>query len=540
MRRRRGSGTVNAGLLGQTAYYGANGTAVSGIPSRLSFNVAAYGAKGDTQYNNTASVTSGSPAITCTTCNFTSADVGKLVWFGNTTDLPQTTILAVNSSTSITAGTNAGGTGSSQLIIWGSDDTAALSSAWTAAKASCGVVVLNAAFYITQSAQFTSAGTACNTALLYNLPSVQGSGYMSSFIVPSPNFNFGTCGGDSNSCFLGAQYSEYRDFAIWGYTSNPSGGNGKILAAINSAFLMNMDLTSWCNGCPGSIGLKILGPGPAALFGGTESFGATGIYDAGTNAQLNNFVSLYSPAAALEVHDPALISTENAFAGNIIVDTGYVWNSNVDAIASGSALTVSGRVNLNGTVFQGTQAAPIQILPGGMLSPSNISFPSIGGVSINNAGSILDTKGGNTFAGTVQAQTVLFAQTASNNANSVTAMAQTLSGTSSGSLLLAGLEWVNNGPTTTGCTDSLSNTYTQVGTTLTTGTTYGTARNYALFYSNGNKSSGSDTVTCNFSGGSANFTVLSFSEYTGQYSNGTQTTSPFEGVYTHTGSGTAR
>lgn len=83
-----GSGTVNAGLLGQTAYYGANGTAVSGIPSPLSFNVATYGAKGDTRYNATASI-NGTTTITCTTCAFTSADVGKLVWLSNTNELPR-------------------------------------------------------------------------------------------------------------------------------------------------------------------------------------------------------------------------------------------------------------------------------------------------------------------------------------------------------------------------------------------------------------------------------------------------------------------
>ncbi len=536
-----GSGTVNAGLLGQLAYYGAAGSAVSGLPAPLSFNASSYGAKGDTKYSNTSSVTTSSPTLTCSGCAFVAADAGKIIWGGG---LNQTTILSVQSPTSITLASNAIGTGSSQVVYWGSDDTTALSNAWTAANAACGAVVLNAGRYIVQGAEFnTAAPAACTSNLLfYNQPSVVGAGKAATFLMPTPNFDFSGCsGGYSSSCFLGSQYALYKGFAIYGGNYSPAGGANKILAANNSGFVTDMDLSSWCFAapCTGSIGYKILGPSSGSFYGGVEKFGVTGIYAGSTNGQLYNFVSIFSPTA-LEVHDPGFITTANTLVGAVVADVGYTWNSYVDVFGPGATITINGTANLSGDLFSGTQGAAIRLNAGGTLRPMNTSFPSVSGnwMTYQSGSTFIDTAGGNTYAGTAAADPVTYQRTATASGNNITQNQVVLPSTISGSLIMVGVELVSGAPTPTGCTDSHLNAYTQQGTTLTSGSTYGTARKYALYYSNGNLSSGNDTIICTFSA-SAAFTQTDAIEYTGQFSNGVQSTSPFEGVYTNTGSGTS-
>jgi hypothetical protein len=97
----------------------------------------AYGAKGDGKVIGDVATTSGSAVITSATANFTSADVGKFIMIhganGTTSGPLISTILSRQSATQVTLGTSAGATVSNCPAVYGTDDTAAINAAVTAA-----------------------------------------------------------------------------------------------------------------------------------------------------------------------------------------------------------------------------------------------------------------------------------------------------------------------------------------------------------------------------------------------------------------------
>jgi hypothetical protein len=105
------------------------------------FDVTQYGAVGDGKVVGNGAMSSGSAVLTSATAGFTASDVGKAISVkgagasGVTTLV--TTILAVTSATSVTlAASNAsGGAVSNAVVIWGTNDTAAIQSAIDAAEA---------------------------------------------------------------------------------------------------------------------------------------------------------------------------------------------------------------------------------------------------------------------------------------------------------------------------------------------------------------------------------------------------------------------
>lgn len=104
------------------------------------FDVTQYGAVGDGKVVGNGAMSSGSTTLTSATAGFTASDVGKKISVkgaaatGITTLI--TTISTVNSATSVTlANANAsGGALSNAVVIWGTDDTAAIQSAIDAAE----------------------------------------------------------------------------------------------------------------------------------------------------------------------------------------------------------------------------------------------------------------------------------------------------------------------------------------------------------------------------------------------------------------------
>jgi hypothetical protein len=99
-------------------------------------NVKEFGAKGDARHSNNAGMTSGSPKLSCSDCNFTSADVGKTVSVkgAGASGAPLiTTITSISSSTTAILKANASVTISSKRVIIGSLETTAIGNAKTAA-----------------------------------------------------------------------------------------------------------------------------------------------------------------------------------------------------------------------------------------------------------------------------------------------------------------------------------------------------------------------------------------------------------------------
>jgi hypothetical protein len=98
------------------------------------FNVKNYGAKGDTKQS--ANATGQAPGLTCTDCNFTSADVGKGISCGqNGTSIVNgvtTTIASVVSATSVTINPASRDGNGGCVVNWGTIDDTAVQAAITA------------------------------------------------------------------------------------------------------------------------------------------------------------------------------------------------------------------------------------------------------------------------------------------------------------------------------------------------------------------------------------------------------------------------
>jgi hypothetical protein len=102
----------------------------------LTFNVMDYGAKGDAVRVRTVTANSASTSVTAGGASFTSADVGKAaVVYTEDGAGTFTTIAAVNSGTQITLSVAAGITasGSGAYLLYGTNDSAAITAAFTAA-----------------------------------------------------------------------------------------------------------------------------------------------------------------------------------------------------------------------------------------------------------------------------------------------------------------------------------------------------------------------------------------------------------------------
>ena len=213
-----------------------------------------------------ANWSAGSPNVNCPACTFTSADVGK-IFFGTTAShfgysfqltsivtCGQTTIASVTDSHDIVLSAPcADASGGDSPIIWGSDDSAPLASAWTAAVNSCSTLQLpggNAegngpAVMLVQQAEFdTPAGNpsratcSLGTEALRSGLGLRGVDISSTVIVPTPNFSFASCtyGLSGNGCFGSINDGgNLSDFTIWGGgNSAPTGGNNAVVMDLNA------------------------------------------------------------------------------------------------------------------------------------------------------------------------------------------------------------------------------------------------------------------------------------------------------------------
>lgn len=496
------------------------GTGSGGASPVNGINAITFGVTANTQFRSDATTVNTSKIVTCPDCLFTSADVGKIVWVQNTFNintsliLAQDTIATVNSATSITTTSNAATASQSgnAFIVWGTDDTTALAAAWTAAQANgnqCRSVILPMGQMLTQLPQFNSLAATCITsATLYNQPGIFGAGKNSTYIIPTPNFNFAGC---NPACFLGYTPTIAKGFSFQGFGLNPAGGNGRTLAANAGGFVTDMDLAYWCLSCAGSIGLAVSGAGSGTNFGGSEAFGATGIFVTSAGAQFYNFISAYNP---LEVAAHGVLSLGN-YWNTILVDANSEISMNNDSVQGASIVVAgTGLVHASSTHFDSLGGTNITLNPGARMDAIDSFFKPNSGPSWlieYDTGSFTDL-GGNTYTGRVSSQYPFFLQNATAQVASQSTDAVTIPGTTAGSGLLVILTWTEaaGSPTLSTLADTLGNTFTQINTTQTSGNTFGALKFVGLWQIKKNIGSGSDTITATLSGVSARIALTAF------------------------------
>lgn len=311
-----GSGTITGGGTSpeQTCWTGATaiGNCVPQIAPGDSLNgidatAAKYGLHANTQFISNATFTNGANTVSCGVgqCNFSSADNGKICFGTNLNGdisiingvivLPQGTLTVSGPQNATCSGGNwTGSTTSTNVFVWGTDDSSALASAWSDARQGCLPLILPSGSMLVQSGQFLQASPS-DTCVIdetggYGSYGVTGAGFASTRIIPTPNFDPTTCTGatTNDSCFFGAPGMFVSNLTIWGagQAAIGSGFNGKVGAsmtgtganaiAVNS-YWSNVGLISWGALQPTFKGLRVNGGSNATLIGvHNDGFGGIG------------------------------------------------------------------------------------------------------------------------------------------------------------------------------------------------------------------------------------------------------------------------
>lgn len=293
----------------------------------------AYGAKWDVKAITDASFTNTSNVATCpnSDCNFTSADLGKIV-FGTTSPwamttgcsgalcgqvlIPQGFICAINSASSINIGLTfpgcaadnstgncTSGAGTLCSLVWGTqDDRAAINAAALAAWGDgvhCYALVFPSgmAFFTPPILNVAvPSGSPCNGTLIGDAtqigPVVYGQGAGNSDLVPLPGTtNFANCtGGNSGTaCIAGPKNWFAHDWGVFGFGiadngtthnnnlvefyGNPGGGSCTATAFWNMAFNNWEAASVGTQGVDINYGCAVLNASNSTI----EAFGNTGL-----------------------------------------------------------------------------------------------------------------------------------------------------------------------------------------------------------------------------------------------------------------------
>lgn len=169
----------------------------------LTLNAKSFGAKGDAR-KVTDGVLIGTTVTSATAC-FTPADAGRTIWArqgDGTLSLARTTVVSVESATSITVADAASGSWTGAHVVIGTDDTEAIKSlvAEVESRPNRGTIFIPAGGYITTETPFVFTADPVNEAL----PSIVGEGSGNTVFFPAPDstlhnsafvFNYDTLGG---------------------------------------------------------------------------------------------------------------------------------------------------------------------------------------------------------------------------------------------------------------------------------------------------------------------------------------------------------
>lgn len=397
----------------------------------------AGGAKGDGREVQDAGITSGLATVTSVTANFlTTAKVGQVVWATRDAtglaELPQGTITAINSNTSITASVAATQTRTNMRLRWGTDDTTALAAAVTATIAvgknsiGLGTMYIPTGFYVcaktvaTSCLDYTGAGTG------YNSVTVLGDGPNSSVIWPTPNILLGASGYGNCLDITGADFTVENFGCDGGLFSAAAGAVAAIgLHSTSPAgvvdntpnLIMNVHVYGWhrfdaaataCGIYTGAqktmivnVAVEQSGCGAKMQGGGSAMVNSLMSNNAGYNLQLasSGAYQLGSQSVIKSVIDECGGTTDGCLSlvgqGDAIIadSTIYAGNSGIAMQVDGtSSVTIS---NSRITPYSNdTNGTGLKILAGGVARATNTSFRSSGtGAAINNAGTFTDSCG---------------------------------------------------------------------------------------------------------------------------------------------------
>jgi hypothetical protein len=492
-----------------------------------------------------ASITSTSTTVTCpnSNCNFDSTMIGWIVFgvVGANTNgngvvrLPQGTIASINSPQSIEVSNAATATSTGNVwLTWGPDNSTAFTNAWNAVNSTCQTLHIAAGYFLVQSAQFnTENGTTCgvnNPA--FAAPGLFGSGIASTFIVPTPNFNFATCsaGPGNKTCFFGAQWENVYQLAVSGNGNPGSGTHAVNLTAVNGARFVNVNLASWCTACAGSTGIAISGIQAGAMQGGANLFGETGCSTNGSNEIMQQWTCTNGN---LHILGGSLVSTATGFGPglgglpSLLIDSGgemFSYGDFLQGTGTNFGATVNGTLHANGTLLVNTGATrniALNVGTTGKVYATDAKFQ--GGATgawlqLANGGIFVD-EGVNILTGTAAPLVPAFGQAPTGASGSGTSIVKAVTATLNAYALVL-VAWQTATPNLTGCTDTLTNTIAQVGTTQTTTSVHGAVLSFAVLQIEKVKTGGADTITCTFDAGTS-YNAINYVEYTGQIQSGT-------------------
>jgi len=562
-----------------TLFNGGSGTWQQIKPTVETVYAKDYGVQATAQIIADATTTNGSSTITCPNndCNFTTTNpartcgqnacVGDIVFAAgplsasqnSTLVCPQSTILTINGAQSITVAAandcTATQTANAQLV-WGPDDTTNLANAYTAAVAACNVLQLPAGTMLVQGALFNTPNTICGVAQPYRIPGVFGASSVGTTLVPTPNFSFTNCsGGGRTACFFGVSFQLVFYLEVNGIGLTPAGCPTTTSLVTNNGGLFYDDLfEGWCgNGSSGAAnnvgGMNFLANESEGLFGGTIGFGNPACMINGTQNQLFNWPCNATSIPGLVIAGTQFISQGNDYSGIQVNSTGSMSSfSDRDITGATTGWVVKGTAYINNYVFAANHTVPPISISGlnSKVVATNTNFVAANSGASNgqwlnaeNTSSFIDN-GGNTFSGTALSSNPSIVQSQGTTTAAGTtpygfAFTNNTCGNTAcpGNMLQLFLRWTPSTNTLTSCTDTLGNTWTQNGSTLTTTSTSGAAVNTAMLTVGANKpAGGADTISCSFS---ANNTFT-----TGMRVEWKQANSSYDlAIQTNSGNGTA-
>ena len=210
---------------------------ISGFDASVTYNVKQYGAKGDGIQAFDGAITSGDATFTSATASFTSADIGKVITIkdaaGSSLDLT-TTIASINSTTSIELTATASATVSAKPYTYGTDDTTAIRSAFSALGSDStvgktGIIFFPEGTYIVNGA-FDQSGLS-----QIGFPSIAFASPVTSFVIKGPAPSAPNGISNSGAIIYGTKYGTDGSYSIMSVTDSGGGGTGNI-ARINAVF----------------------------------------------------------------------------------------------------------------------------------------------------------------------------------------------------------------------------------------------------------------------------------------------------------------
>lgn len=365
-----GTNTSAAMLVGSGASLGFTGTgilAANRIATNFGTNViftTDYGVKANTQWDNTATWTAGG-AVTLSFAGVTSADAGKActgITAGGANTLPTATITSVTDTSHFQCGS--GSSSGSGVVAWGTDDTAAMQSAWNAmiagtsaqgsAAPTCGggFVMPQGMIWLTANPA-TQAGVPSSCGQFdtnFPLWNVRGAGRGTTilFLAPSFGWNSTSAGGCrfaslATTCLFFPTYTNTSDFTVTAMAYKPTvSAPASVLTIGTGSVLYNVAIINTGLGVANLHCMTLSGQGSTLFYptiDGACGGSSDGIFVTALGATI---VSGYDNGGL------------NVGSGAEVVDYGGFYNSGTLAVDS---IAISGTMHMYDTRTNGTGVA---------------------------------------------------------------------------------------------------------------------------------------------------------------------------------------